>query len=290
MSYKKIKQHFTIFFVFVAINTYIHTTKSQAEGYSEGPGPLFSFGLAIQEKGKVLISEVCHFLKDNPFSQTHTLSDVLYGVTDKITVGFSVPLVFLHTKDTNNKKQHGLGDVLTRAEFVLYQDKAKDYTHRTTLTLGLRLPTTTIKELQTIFTKGGTNYFIGLSRGHEVPGWFYYSDLGYNINMTGNNNFKHGNELIFDMGLGKKLIENDKIFLGLKLEMSGIFYGAHTINSIKDRSTGRFFLLLGPAIRFSVGSLILQWGMQWPIAQHVKREENNERLEYRIAGSLSYIF
>jgi hypothetical protein len=159
----------TIFFPNIIANHFTHLPLGNIS-------PLFSFGQSIQKQGGLSLREILIFNHRNHGSRLISHSNAYYGITDRLTVLASIPIVF--TDRRNKRKLHGLADISLRTEYVFYHDTSDDHNYRITGVGAIRFPTSTVEDKIRIASKT-YSFFLGGTQSIITPDWYIYFAIGY---------------------------------------------------------------------------------------------------------------
>lgn len=253
-----------------------------------GIGPLFSIGHSILAKKMFAFSQAAAFSKEKPHSAFLTVSECYYGLTNKLTLIGTVPIV---SQKPLLKKgpTTGLGDIHLHANYRIFANKTDEYRYRILGAAGIKLPTSTVAA-RTFYSLNTTSFFLGVMQDAMTPHWYLYSDFA-TILPTKRHNIKFGNFLIFNIGIGRIFCWNpskEETYITLFTELTNIYERPTKINEIPNLKTGGNILFCGPTLRFQHKDFLMQAGVQFNTSQFSRNED--ETVSYIAAMFVAYAF
>lgn len=289
--YRKNKKIFLLL-LFLAANSFHHNLYAHPLTllpFSHGPGPVFSFGQAVQPKNVYVERLISTWVVTDLHTRLLVNNFYYYGVTDRFTAIFKIPLL-AKFKNDSGVDGRGLGNIILEDEVVLWEflDFDPDFRFRVTQVGRIYLPTNTgkIPSLESLFT---TSFFLGVTISNVSQKIYQYTSVGAFITTTNRNKFNFGNASFFDLGFGHSIINNDKLYFMVALELNSEYRQPNRTNGITNYTSGATLIWLGPTFRVSTEHAVIQGGLQYPCDIHLKVESANP-INYRATVSIAGVF
>jgi hypothetical protein len=105
---------------------------------SQQPGPLVGFGDHVVDKGQVILFLPADEYKREKGYMTDLLPNLLYGITDKLSVMFTLP--FAPRYKEGDQRSAGLEDAFVQFEYAYYDAQRQLSTDQATVVAGSHFP------------------------------------------------------------------------------------------------------------------------------------------------------
>jgi hypothetical protein len=248
------------------------------------PGPLFGFGQTVVDKNDLLlIEEYIYYYLSSLTLKSHVLhTALLYGITDRFSVLFSVPAIA--KSQQNCQKFGGLADILIQGEYAFLSYSPDNRSNiQSTIVAYMTLPTGPSDAQNAILGLGSPSFFIGSTASYTTTKLYAFGALGALL-TTYNNGVKPGNLILYETGLGYNLgyKTNSWILTGI-LEFNGIYYQPNKIEGFDQPKTQGNIIFFGPILFFSYKCVSTQAGIQGGIIQSGYKNYSNLRAAMEIA-------
>ncbi len=252
---------------------------------SQQLGPFFGFGQNIIDKGLVqffMFSDGHVGPKQRSVGLFPTL---VFGITDSFSAYFEAP-INVRNKD-KNEHSSGIGDAHLQFEYGIYDCDTKDYVEEATLVGAMFMPTGSVQKNPPTGI-GSATFFGGATYNRMYQNWYGYTSHGYEVTTT-REGLKPGNTFTYQAGVGLHICScpEEWIFAAL-LEVDGHYAGKDKNHGRSDPDSGGNVLLLIPSLWFSTQKITLQFGIGFPLTQHLNggQRKNN----YVIASNFGWTF
>lgn len=217
--------------------------------------------------------------------------EMLYGFTDYSSIYATIPIIMdLDLKD--NASQSGIGDLLIQYEHAFFQCSDLHNFNQATIVLNMTFPTGVVTKTSSAIRKpatgfGAVSFFIGFTASHLDKNWYaYISDGG--IITTKKDCNKVGNTFFYQFGAGYNLGNPCDSTLDILLEFNGIFTKPNLTNNQPDPNSGGNIIYLGPSLYLTYSTWVIEGGIQWPILQHMRGNQDPQRFRIQVIGSIKY--
>ncbi len=252
---------------------------------SQQPGPLFSFGQNIVDKGVTELFTYVDRFKGSHFSFNSLLPAVLYGITNRLSVFVEVP--FATSFKVENCSSRGPQDFRLQFEGAAYIAENSTIINEITLVANMAVPTGSVTTNPPLGL-GAPSFFLGFTASQARPYWWYFVSSGVLLPTSHKNN-KYGNQFLYQGGLGRNITYSpDKwIFNGL-IELNGMYAQRNKFSGLISCNSGGNTLFVGPSLWFSTRRLILQMGISVAVFQHLFGVQPKE--SYIIAAGICWKF
>jgi hypothetical protein len=233
---------------------------------SQQPGPLFSFGQNILEKGDLELYAYVDYFKGHRKHQLDVIPAILYGISDKASIFGVLPICA--SQKFNDTRLHSLQDLYVQFEYVLYDHNTKTTADQVTVVANVSFPTGSA--LKTPYTSfGSPGFFLGFTASHTLPSWYVFVSSGALV-ATSHEGTKIGNQFFYQAGIsGNIRYCPDKWILSCFLELDGVYRQRNRVAGAIDCNSGGNEILLGPSLWFSTQRFLIHGGIQGYIAQHL---------------------
>lgn len=252
---------------------------------SQQPGPLFSFGQNIIDKGDFQTYTYLDQLKGINKNIIEVSPSFLYGISDSFSVFGYFP--FAVTNKLNNNCSSGIEDMYVQFEYAFYLKEKETFMNQATIVGSILFPTGSIqKNPPTGF--GTTSVFLGTTISHLAIDWYYFSSLGIEIIPNQQNKLGSKN-ILFEGGIGRNIAySSDKWLLMWLLELNFFHSENNSLNNFRFIKYGSESLFIGPSLFFSTQKLIVQAGIAFPIYQKFNNQINKN--DFYAAIDISWKF
>lgn len=252
---------------------------------SQQPNPLVSFGQNIINEKQVQAYVLTTEFKNKREYFINVVPSILYGVTDDLSIFISVPVAARYRQEENHSA--GVNDLIVQFEYSPYTKEYRTYYDQITLVGNVTIPTGSTKKVpQTGF--GANSFFIGGIYSNMSINWFYFTSYGGLLTTTSHRT-KFGNLFLYQFGVGRRIYSTSNWLFAGMVEFDGFYQWRNKIRGVTDPNSGGNFILLTPSIFISSKeSLIVQFGMGFPIQQHLFGDQN--RKEYLLALNVGWTF
>lgn len=216
--------------------------------------PLFGLGPhTVGQYGWALESEVGR--GDDGWTSHY---EILYGVTPDVAITLALP--YHHSTDIRGQ---GVGDVVIRGKYRFIRRDILNASNQFAVHAGAKLPTGNRTES---LGTGTTDFFVGVSYGHESRLHYLFSGFRYRVNGSVGD-LNRGDNLNIDAAYGIRpwqleYTDPDPVFL---VELLGRWAGETYRSGIRQLDTGGFTLGLAPGILFSYRNIMLKLGVNFPV-------------------------
>ena len=253
---------------------------------TQQPGPFISFGQNIIDKGDLQIFLLADQLKGEDKKITHIVPSTLYGLTQTLSLFISAPY-FLQAQESIFHSS-GFGDSLVQLEYSFYQKDTYEYAQLATAVGGILFPTGSSRKTPPTGT-GSPQFFFGTTLNRTYFNWYVFISPGTLQTTTNEDDKKFGNLYLYQFGIGRSLYTIDtRLLIAAMIELDGTYSEKDRIHGEVDPNTGGNIVLLTPSIWVSGQHLTLQFGVGFPIVQHLN---GIQRKNYHlIVGSLAWFF
>lgn len=249
---------------------------------SQQPEPLFSFGQNIVDKSDKLFYGTINYFKANLDTLTVINPNFLYGIRDDLSILFQMPLILLKTQ--NNKKTV-FANINLQAEYAFYNKDELTWANQATIVGNCNVTTKNIPTAIINFYNA-TSFFLGITASHLSVNWYCFTSQGI-IMFLPNNNFKEGNQFLYQFGVGRRLGNPCGWLVNAICECNGTYTQSDTFFSNKI-SCPQNQIVIAPSLFASSERLIFQVGIAIPVLQ--TNFEPGTKTKYQVAAVLSWKF
>lgn len=250
---------------------------------SQQPGPLLGFGSNIIEKNQIQLFNDVTYFEGNDTSALTDIPNVLYGITDDLSIFLNVPIALELEYDINHSS--GLEDTSLQLEYIYYSSQTKRYTHQSTVVGNVTFPTgSNEKNPPTGF--GSYSYLVGTTLNRIYVEWFTFGFLGALL-TTNDNTTRYSNEYYYQYGLGRNIYSiPDKLITAWMIEIDGVYTDKNKINGITDPNSGGNVVIMTPSLWIAGQHLVLQLGAGVPVVQNLFGDQNKN--DYVLALNIGW--
>lgn len=205
--------------------------------------------------------------------------ELAYGVTPDIVVTAAFPYIF-----ADDERKAGFGDLVLRGKYRFFRRDVLNASNAFAFHWGIKFPTGSRKEHR---GTGTTDYFVGLSFGHEARKNYAFADVRYQINGSVEN-IDRGNVLNLDAAFGIRpwQLEYLQPDLVLLVEMLGEFTGKNAIEGIHDPNSGGSTFSVAPGFLFSYRNIMLKGGVKFTLLERLNGVQESPGTEFLFAVEL----
>ncbi len=231
---------------------------------SQQPGPLFSFGQNMVDKGDFQTLVVIDYIKGRRKHFNDFIPTILYGITNNLSLFAYQP--FANFK-IDCQRSSGPEDMFVQFEYAFHTKIEPRYFTQATVVGALILPVGSYKKQpETGF--GSPSVFLGLTASYNGVDWYAFACPGALL-PTSHHGTKFGNIFFYECGFGHNItyIPQKMIFMWM-IEFFGIYRQKNVINYKTDLNSGSNIFYVGPSLWFSTDRFLLQAGIAVPVAQH----------------------
>ncbi len=181
--------------------------------------------------------------------------EVMYGVTDKLTVTATLPW-------EASSADGGLGEVGLRAKWRFATRFAPGLSDAVALIAGFTIPRNSADGA----LKGGPGIMAGLAAGRESRRWYYFAGARGTLRVR-RDGFDPGDRIAFNLawGVRPRLTAFDVPDLVVLVEGNYRVVGRSTLAGDVDRATGSRVLTFGPAVLYSIRNIMFKGGLDIPV-------------------------
>lgn len=168
---------------------------------SQQPGQFLSFGANILDKGQSQFSMMATDYHGPSHCQATLAPAYLYGLTENASILLQLPYAVRYKEGTQHSSS--IADALVQFESAFFNHKTAYFEDQATIVTGLFLPTGDHDKNPPTGT-GSTSLLVGATFTRTYIDWVYFTSLGMQWN-TRYDEFKPGNQFIYQLGLGKNI-------------------------------------------------------------------------------------
>lgn len=243
---------------------------------SQQPYPLSFFGGNIIDKGLIQFFILGDAITGSQFYKSDIVPGFLYGITNSFSIFFNVPIA-PRNKDHKHRSS-GLEDIFIQLEYAFYAKANKKSSTQATVVGNIAFPTGSFTK-NPITGFGSISFLTGLTLTHTRLYWIYAADLAL-ILPTKHKNFKAGNQFLYQAAIGRNIYTTHGWIFALFAEFSGLNTCKNIVNNRKDPNSGGNIISVIPSFWISSETLILEFGIGFPITQHLFGKQSKQRISY----------
>jgi len=204
------------------------------------------------------------FIGGNSYS-TDLVPSILYGITDEWFVFFNVP--FSPANKDGAMHSSGLEDIFVQLEYLFYNKKSSHLVDQATIVANLTFPTGSSSKIPpTGF--GSSSFFIGATFNHSEIDWFFFGSPGAVV-TTSRHGEQLGNQFLYQFGFGRNIPSPSGWIFAWMLECDGRYFWKNRMKEAIDPNSGGNIIYLTPSFWASSETVILQFGVGYPIVQYL---------------------
>ena len=248
--------------------------------------PVFSLGPETIFKGGVGIETEVEFEKADEERGTSLHYEVIYGLTENLSLTAEVPHVVEKREGANITD--GLGEVALRAKYQVFRKDTLGAQDKAALIYGVKFPTGS-EDREPRLGSGSVDHLFGLSLGHESTTWYGFATGRYVLRPEAGTREK-GDRVLLDVAGGFRpwLRPYKSWDLVVLLETSYEHAGRDQRDGLKLGDTGGHRLLSGPTVLWSIRNVMIKGGVQLPLWHDLNGDQ--EETEWRGVLALEYHF
>lgn len=251
---------------------------------SQQPNAFISFGQNILNKGQTQILCLTSYIKGEEQYFINVIPSVLHGITDNLSIFISTPVAVRNKQ--NKHHSYGLEDALLEFEYAYFTKEHKTYYDQATVIAAVTIPTGSVHKNPNT-GNGSPSFFVGGTLSRMGIDWFYFVSSGGFL-TTSRNQTKIGNQLLYQMGIGRRIASNKKWLFDWMLELDGTHFARNTIKGHQDNNSGGHIIFVTPSLWLSNEHLVLQVGAGYAVYQHWFGKQN--RSKYLAALNCAWTF
>ncbi|OGV27344.1 MAG: hypothetical protein A3F18_04775 [Legionellales bacterium RIFCSPHIGHO2_12_FULL_37_14] len=236
---------------------------------SQQPGPFYSFGSNIIDKGQWQITGTPNIFKSTGERFVEFDTSILYGLSERSSLLFTLPSTIKYSNAATDDSYNGLGDVGLQGEYTLVDHSTKVSAAQISVIAALSVPSGKDR-----VSYNGTTYFLAGTANYMSPSWLQYVSPGMVI-FGGDLSTRPGMLYYLDIGMGRNLYSEPGQYISLfLLEVNGQLNSPNPYidATIPTRASGSvlqdgYFIYLTPSLFISTRSLAFQIGASFPVSQ-----------------------
>lgn len=241
---------------------------------SQQPAPLVGLGEHVIDKGEAQFLLFADASIGRSNYKTDVIPSVVYGITDRFSVSFNVP--FAPKNKNGDHTSSGIEDIFLQLEYAFYSKNHKCSADQATIVGSVAFPTGSIKKNpQTGF--GSTSFLLGLTYNHTAFDWFYFGSPGF-LFTTKHDGQKFGNQFLYQLGIGRNICTPPGWIYAWMVEFTGLYSWKGIIGNNTNHDSGGNVIFVTPSLWISSERLIIQFGVGFPIVQHLFGVQSKQRL------------
>ncbi|MBS0629389.1 MAG: hypothetical protein JSS30_04090 [Verrucomicrobia bacterium] len=245
---------------------------------SQCPGPLVSFGQNVVDKGDVSL-----YLFANGFYGKHNyLNDIypgiVWGIRDDLSLFLNFP--FSPGNKDHDDRSKGLEDFSAELEWAFYStSNAVSYT-QATLVGNIAFPTGSGTKVPNT-GYGSVSFFVGTTLNYSTVNWMVFTSYGALLTTT-RHKTKFGDQIYYELGLERYFPSPCGWIYALLLEFDGIYSWKDRLKGEIDPDSGGNVIYLTPSLWISSKRFIFQFGVGYPIVQHLFGHQSKKFISFDI--------
>lgn len=249
---------------------------------SQQPGPMIGFGENILDKNE---TQLFLFADDYGGINKHyidVIPSVLYGITSSLSIFINVP--YAASYQMGQQKSTGFEDAFAQLEYAFYNNSTKSYVDQATVVVNMTVPTGSIQKNPATGV-GSISYFVGTTFNRTYVNWFLFGSPGA-ILTTAKNGTKFGNSYFYQFGFGRNIMDINGWLLAWMAEIDGTYSQRNRVQGLIDPNSGGNIVYVTPSLWASTKKLIFQFGIGFPITQHLYG--NQTRDTFLLAANIGW--
>lgn len=252
---------------------------------AQQPGPFYSFGQDIVDKGNTQIFLQPSYQQLANEQYPNITAALNYGISDSLAVLVYLPVAVNYIEDFRHSS--GIGDTGFQAEYAFYNASNRLYTAQATVLVAAKAPTGSArKDPETGY--GTPSYFIGGTFNRTYVDWYWFVSPGGTW-IAPYQNIHRGSQYYYQFGLGRNIASatNKYILFGL-LEVDGEYDKKDKIAGQYDPDSGGNIVYMTPSLSYSTKQFIVQLGVSWPLLQQLNGVQ--DKIQYLSAMNIIWTF
>lgn len=252
---------------------------------SQQPTPLISFGQHILNKKQAQFVVLANELKGKDNYSINLVPSLIYGLTDNLSITLFGPLAVRYRQ--NEHRSTGPQDAIIQFEYAFYTKAYRTFYDQATIVANVSIPTGSVrKNPPTGF--GANSFFIGGTYSRMEINWFYFASSG-GIMTTTSHRTKIGNQFLYQLGFGRRIMNNKEWLIDWMIEFTGIYSWKDRLIGEQNPDSGGNIILMTPSLFIaSIESLTVQIGLGVPLVQHLNGHQN--KTDYILNLNLNWTF
>lgn len=240
-------------------------------GYQQ-PGSLVAFGDNILDKKQSVLALQPDLFVGDSRHLSDVLPSFLYGFTDRFSGYLVTP--YAPSYQIGPVHSHGWEDFIYQLEYAYYVRENKRYSDQATVVVNMSAPTGSVIK-NPLTGAGAITTFAGLTFIRLTQDYLGFTSQGV-LYPTSHEGTQLGWDYFYQFGVGKNFAyKTDKwIFAGI-LELDGEYSDHNKIQGVIDPNSGGNVIYLTPSLWYSRERLILQFGVGFPVVQHLFGDQIN---------------
>ncbi len=192
---------------------------------------------------------------DRQGGETVVPVEVMYGVTEKLTVTATLPW-------EASSAEGGLGEIGFRAKWRFATRFAPGLSDAVALIGGFTIP----RDPAGGALKGGPGIMAGLAAGRESRRWYYFAGARGTLRVR-RDGYDPGDRLALNLawGVRPRLTAFDVPDLVILVEGNYRVEGRSTVAGEANQATGSRVLTFGPAVLYSIRNIMFKGGLDIPV-------------------------
>jgi len=241
---------------------------------SQQPGPLFSFGQNIIDKGLLQGYAAVGDLVGKNSNFALFVPSILYACRDDLSLFITLPISIKNK--VANQCSAGFNDIAIYVEYSPYDHNTFTSDNQITVIGGTTLPTGSPYKTPAT-SVGPSSFFFGATASHLDPDWYYFVDTGVSIippacDESTNTTF------FYQFAFGRNIAyKSEEMILSWLIEFNGGVDGLLRVNGINNTTIEGNILAIGPSLWFSTERFILQAGFSVPCVQQISGTQNTSQ-------------
>lgn len=252
---------------------------------SQQVSPLVSFGENVVDKGDLQFFTMADAFIGNDSYSTELVPGLLYGVTDRFSLFFNVPV----SPGNKEGKHHsaGLEDIFFQPEYVFFVKKTKNTVDQATVLFNVTFPTgSSHKNPPTGF--GSPSFFIGTTFNHMATNWFFFFQPGV-ILTTSRHGTKFGNQYLYQLGYEMIIwAKPDKSIFAWMVEVDGTYSERDRFHGKTDPNSGSNFIYVTPSLWYSNKRFLIQGGPGFPVVQQTRGHQPTQYIAFFLNAGVKF--
>ena len=240
---------------------------------SQEPTPLISFGQNLLEEGQFQ----AQFFADEFNGEDEYFVDIepglIYAFSDDLSIFIELPQAVRFRQDCNHSS--GPEDMLIQFEYAPYTKEYYTYYDQISFVASITIPTGSAKKNPNTGI-GSNSFFFGGVFSRMGINWFYFTSYG-GIFTASSHKTKYGNQFLYQYGVGRRIVNIAEWLFDWMVEFDGTYSCRNRILGEIDPNSGGNIIYITPSLFISSKkSLVIQFGIGFPVHQHLYGNQNNK--------------
>jgi hypothetical protein len=244
--------------------------------------PMFSLGNRMMPKGRFAALERYIYQKNENSSASILVPTVRYGITDKLTIRWHLPIFIDRT--VGKKSSDGTSNLVGVIEYSLFKHRVKETNreYQFNLIAGMDFKTET-HDAKPSVGYGGTSFLVGTTGSSLSKKWYTFYSLAGAFSTTHNKQHP-GSQFFYEIGAGYTIKHSILHNLCVLLEMDGILSDKDKLAQTANPNSGGNIIYLGPSIEYRYWTFLGAVGIQFPIVQHLNGNQDKRDFRFSCLG------